>query len=130
MMATDAYDRADAQGKTVRWECDADVVRIVVGGVLTDETAASARELLLDACEQRTKGIVLSIEAELDPMKPTVLGRLMDSAQRRCWAASRRLEVTATDPTVCEALATMGIYPSTDPESLRTAPDGASARHN
>jgi anti-anti-sigma regulatory factor len=121
MMATDAYDRADAQGKSVRWECDAEVVRIVVGGVLTDETAATAREMLLDACERRTKGIVLSIEAELDPVNASVLGRLMDMAQRRCWAASRRLEVTATNPDVCEALATMGIWSSTRPESLRTA---------
>ncbi|WP_328320918.1 hypothetical protein OHA70_23035 [Kribbella sp. NBC_00382] len=117
-MVMDAYDRADARGESVRWECDADLVRIVVGGVLTDATAASAREMLLDACERRTKGIVLTIEAEFDPMNPDVLGRLMDMAQRRCWAASRRLEVTATDPMICEALATMGIWPSPQSGSL------------
>jgi hypothetical protein len=112
MMVTDAQDRADAQGKPVHWECDADVVRIVVRGMLTDETAATAREMLLDACEQRAKGIVLAVEAELDPANPTVLQQLMDVAQRRCWAASRRLEVTATDPDVCDALAAIGIWPT------------------
>ncbi|MFI5707083.1 hypothetical protein [Kribbella sp. NPDC051620] len=117
MMVMDAYDRADAQGNPVRWECDADVVRIVVGGVLTDATVSTAREMIVNACERRAKGIVLTIEAELDPRNPTVLGRLMDTAQRRCWAASRRLEVTATDPNVCESLAAMGIWPTT-PEEL------------
>ncbi|MEV6412541.1 hypothetical protein [Kribbella sp. NPDC051718] len=122
MMVMDAYDRADEQGNSVRWECDADFVRIVVGGVLTDATASTAREMLVDACERRAKGIVLTIDAELDPLNPTVLGLLMDMAQRRCWAASRHLEVTATNPNVCEALAAMGIWPAPEPRPLRTAP--------
>jgi anti-anti-sigma regulatory factor len=113
MMVMNAFDRADARGNSVRCEGDEDIVRVVVGGVLTDATAATVREMLLDACERGTKGVVLTIEAELDPMDPTVLGRLMDMAQRRCWAASRRFEVTATDAMVCEALAAMGIWPST-----------------
>ncbi|WP_344838566.1 hypothetical protein [Kribbella ginsengisoli] len=101
----------------VQWECDAGVFRIVVGRVLTETVSAAVRELLLDACERGTHGVVLVVEAELEPGNHDVLRHLVDVAQRRCWAASRRFEVVATDPEICEALATAGIWPSppTDP---------------
>ncbi|MDX6283264.1 MAG: hypothetical protein QOH03_4335 [Kribbellaceae bacterium] len=105
-------DGAACNAAAVRWECDAGLVRIVVGGVLTDAISAAAREMLADACEEGTEGVALAIEAELDPKNPEVLGYLVDVAQRYCWSASRRLVVTATDPEVCEVLAGAGIWPS------------------
>lgn len=101
----------------VRWEYDAGVVRIVVGGVLTEAVAAATRELLLDACERGTEGVVLVVEAELEPANHDVLRHLVDVAQRRCWSASRRFEVIATDPEACQILATAGIWPSTSLET-------------
>jgi hypothetical protein len=114
-------------GAAVRWERDAGVVRIVIGGVLTDGASAAARELLPDACEQGTEGVVLALEAELDPTDPDVLQRLVDVAQRYCWSASCRLEVTATDPEVCELLACAGIWPSTRGGAPATVTDEGDA---
>jgi hypothetical protein len=107
-----AHGSAGARKQAVRWNIDAGVVTIVVGGLLTEATSAAARELLLDACERGTEGVVLVVEAELGPANQDVLRHLVDVAQRRCWAASRRFEVVATDPEVCEVLATAGIWPS------------------
>ncbi|MDX6260231.1 MAG: hypothetical protein QOH84_1919 [Kribbellaceae bacterium] len=96
----------------VRWERNAGVMRIVVEGVLTDAVSAAVRELLPDACGQGTEGVVLAFESALDPTGPEILERLVDVAQTYCWSASCRLEVTATDPEVCETLAGAGIWPS------------------
>ena len=110
MMIDSAVD--GGPGAAVRWEYDAGVVRIVVGGVLTEAASATARELLMDACERGTQGVALVVDAELEPANHDVLRHLVDVAQRRCWSASRRFEVVASDPEVCEVLATAGIWPS------------------
>jgi hypothetical protein len=112
VMESDAVDRADRQAPAVRFEYEAGVARIVVGGVLDELAAAAAREMLLEACERGTTGVVLVVEAELEPGNHDVLRQLVDVAQRRCWAASRQLELVATDRDVCEALAAVGIWPS------------------
>jgi hypothetical protein len=97
-------------GPPVRLEVAAGVVRVVVSGLLTAEVSASARELILDACELRAKAVVLDLRVALDPAYREALPHLVDVAERRCWAARCRLHITASDPAVEAALATGGIY--------------------
>jgi hypothetical protein len=99
----------------VRLEVGPGAARVVLSGVLTAAVSAAARELFLDACERRAAAVVLDLQVVLDPTDHEVLPHLVDVAQRRCWAARRRLDVTASDPEVCEALATAGIWPSPPP---------------
>ncbi|MEV8376497.1 hypothetical protein AB0P21_27385 [Kribbella sp. NPDC056861] len=115
----DAVERMDP-----RCEYDAGVARIVVGGVLDEATAAAAREMLLEACDRGTTGVVLVIEAEVDPVNHDVLRHLVDVAQRRCWAASRRLDLVATDRDVCEALAAVGVWSSVPAVVVDKGTDG------
>ena len=97
-------------GPAVRLEVDAGIVRIVVTGLLTAAVSATARELILDACELNSKVVVLDLRVALDPAERDVLPRLVDVAERRCWAARCRLDITASDPAVEEVLAAAGIY--------------------
>lgn len=97
-------------GPPVRLEIAPGVVRVVVTGTLTAEVAATARELILDACELRANSVVLDLQVALDPTDRAALQHLVDVAERRCWAARCRLDITASDPAVEEALATGGIY--------------------
>lgn len=92
-------------------EYDNSVTRITMSGALTASTAATARELLVDACELATVAVVLDLTAVVGLEDPELLRHLVDVAQRRCWAARRRLDVTATDPDICAALATLGVWP-------------------
>lgn len=101
-----------AAAPAVVLEIDAGMARIVVGGVFSDAAAAMARELLVDACERATVGVVLAVEATVDAAHRDELCHLVDVAQRRCWAASCRLEVTALHPETRDALATAGIWSS------------------
>ncbi len=87
-------------------------IRIVLGGVLTVEATAAARELLVDACELSADVVVLDLAGVVGTEDPELLSRLVDVAQRRCWAARRRLDVVATDPDICAILATAGIWPT------------------
>ncbi|MFI5693867.1 STAS domain-containing protein [Kribbella sp. NPDC051586] len=96
----------------VRLESDAGVVRIVIDGSFSEAASAMAQELLLDACDRTAAGVVLAVEATVAAADHAVLRHLVDVAQRRCWAASCRLEVTAADPDVCEVLAAAGIWPA------------------
>jgi anti-anti-sigma regulatory factor len=94
----------------VRLEVARGVVRVVVAGRLTAEVAAAARELILDACELKPKAVVLDLRVALDPTDRKALPHLVDVAERRCWAARCRLDITTSDPAVEETLATSGIY--------------------
>ena len=105
------YD-GSAAAPAVVLEVDAGVARIVVGGVFSAAAAAMARELLVDACDRATVGVVLVVEATVDAAHRDELCHLVDVAQRRCWAASCRLEVAALHPEACDALVTAGIWPS------------------
>jgi hypothetical protein len=93
----------------VRLEVDPGAARIVLTGVLTAAVSAAAREMFLEACELKAAAVVLDLQVVLDPEDREVLPHLVDVAQRRCWAARRWLDVTASDPEVCEALAAAGI---------------------
>jgi len=95
----------------VTWDLTAGIARVVVRGTFSTTVSAMAREALLDACEQLPAALELVIEATVDPADADELRHLVDVAQRRCWAASCRLEVTALDPGACEALAAAGIWP-------------------
>jgi hypothetical protein len=64
---------------------------------------------LLEACELDAPAVALDLRVVLDPTDHDVLPHLVDVAQRRCWAARRRLDVIASDPDVREALAATGI---------------------
>jgi anti-anti-sigma regulatory factor len=99
----------------VRLEVGPGAARVVLSGVLTAAVSAAARELLLDACELGAAAVVLDLQVVLDPADHDVLPHLVDVAQRRCWAARCRLDVTASDPEVCEALAAAGIWSSPPP---------------
>ncbi|TDD60285.1 hypothetical protein E1263_11735 [Kribbella antibiotica] len=83
-------------------------VRIVVTTQLTEEVSAAVRELLVDACDRRTRCVVIALEAGLGPVGHEVLPHVLDVAERRCWSASCHLEVTASDPEVLELLASLG----------------------
>ncbi|MGW6282928.1 hypothetical protein [Kribbella sp. NPDC055071] len=109
MFAVDgvAYDDSSTPDG-VSWSMDAGVARVVIGGTFGAAAAAAVRELLLDLCEPGSVGLVLAIEAVVDPADYEELCHLADTAQRRCWVASCRLEVTATDPGAREALAAAG----------------------
>jgi hypothetical protein len=96
-------------GPAVRLEVAPGVVRVVVAGMLTADVAATARELILDACELKSKAVVLDLRVAFDPTDPQALPHLVDVAARRCWAARCRLDIIASDPAVEEALATGGI---------------------
>lgn len=89
--------------------------RIVVNGVLTATVAATAREMLVEACSPKAMPVVLDLQVVLDPADPEALLHLVDVAQSSCWAARCRLTVTASDHDVCEALAAAGIWPETCP---------------
>ncbi|MEV5968221.1 hypothetical protein AB0L70_41025 [Kribbella sp. NPDC051952] len=104
-----AHDRS---APAVTLESDAGVARIVIAGTFSDAASALAQELLVDACDRGTVGVTLAVEADVGPDDHAVLTHLVDVAQRRCWAASCRLEVTAADPDVCEVLAAAGIWPT------------------
>ncbi|WP_112238472.1 hypothetical protein [Kribbella monticola] len=106
----ETYDQAATATPAVRLEVDAETARVVVEGVLTEAVAAAARELLVDACELKTAAVILDLRAILDPADHDVLPHLVDVAQRRCWAARRRFDLTVADPEVREALATAGIW--------------------
>jgi hypothetical protein len=97
-------------GPTARLEVAPGVARVVVTGTLTAEVVAIARELILDACELKSEAVVLDLRVTLDPTDPGALPHLVDVAERRCWAARCRLNITASDPAVEAALATGGIY--------------------
>jgi hypothetical protein len=112
MVGDSAQERPTAPVAEVRMESSAGLVRIVIEGSFSEAASAMARELLLDACERATAGVVLAVEATVAAADHDVLRHLVDVAQRRCWAASCRLEVTAADPDVCEVLAAAGIWPA------------------
>jgi hypothetical protein len=109
-------DDAGYDGLTVPVEVSLEsgggIARIVIRGTFSEAAAAVARELLLDACEQTTVGVVLAVEAVVDPLGYDELCHLVDVAQRRCWTASCRLEVTASDAGAREALAAAGFWPT------------------
>jgi hypothetical protein len=107
-----AHDRPTAPVAEVRLESDAGVVRIVIDGSFSEAASAMAQELLLDACDRATAGVVLAFETAVPAADHAVLCHLVDVAQRHCWTASCRLEVTAADPGVCEVLAAAGIWPA------------------
>ncbi|WP_405056071.1 hypothetical protein OG474_25415 [Kribbella sp. NBC_01505] len=92
----------------VRLERDGALVRIVVAGELTAEVSAAVRELLVDACDGRSRGVELAIEGGLGPVGHEVLPHLVDVAARRCWSGSCLLTVTASTPEVRELLAASG----------------------
>jgi glyoxylate carboligase len=71
-----------------------------------------AQELLVDACDRATVGVVLAVEADVGSDAHAALCHLVDVAQRRCWAASCQLEVTVADSGACEVLADTGIWPT------------------
>jgi hypothetical protein len=100
----------------VRLEVGNDAVRLVLSGVLTAAVSAAARELLLEACDLSEQAVVLDLQVVLDPTDHEVLPRLVDVAQRRCWTARRRLDVTAANPEIIEALAAAGIWSVPRPE--------------
>jgi hypothetical protein len=108
MTVIDGASEVSSGLEAVSWEVEAGTARIVVRGAFCETTAAAARELLLDVCTPDLAGLVLAIEATVDPAEYDDLCHLVDVAQRRCWAASCRLEVTATDPGACDALAAAG----------------------
>jgi len=107
-----ADERRTAPIAQVRSESDAGVVRISIEGSFSEAASAMAQELLLDACDRASDGVVLVVEAAVAVTDHAVLRHLVDVAQRRCWTASCRLEVTATDPGVCGLLAAAGISPA------------------
>ena len=107
-----AHDQPAAPAAAVRLESDAGVVRIVIDGTFSEAASAMAQELLMDACDRAPLGVVLAVEADVGAADHAVLLHLVDVAQRRCWAASCRLEVTAANPGACEVLAAAGIWPT------------------
>jgi hypothetical protein len=112
MVGGSAQERSTAPVAEVRLESSAGLVRVVIDGSFSEAASAMAQELLLDACDRATAGVVLAVEATVAAADHDVLHHLVDVAQRRCWAASCRLEVTAADPDVCELLAAAGIWPA------------------
>jgi hypothetical protein len=94
----------------VRLDIAVGAARVVVSGVLTAGVSAAAQEMLLEALESRSTAVVLDLQATLDPTAHEALSRLLDVAQRCCWGARRRLDVTATDPRVRDLLAAAGIW--------------------
>ncbi|GAA1699165.1 hypothetical protein GCM10009745_52120 [Kribbella yunnanensis] len=102
----ETYEPANDPG--VRLERAGTQVRIVIDAQLSEVVSSATRELLVDACDRRTRRIVISLEAGLGPVDHEILPHLLDVAERRCWSASCHLDVTASTPEVSELLETLG----------------------
>lgn len=99
------------------------MVTIVVSGVLDAHVAAMTRAEVLSVCGLAT-AVTLDLRAVYQLQLDAGVRALLDDCRSRCMLARCRLQVTATDPQVLQALKLWGTESNTWRAACRTRSTG------